>query len=344
MADQKTDFLRDYQTLAQRSWETWARQFQPAAPNPFVPQPASGNEAMERTLSGLKSYFDWLQSVAGGQLQAPPVAAPWQAGITQPFAQAFGSIEGTGAEGFMRQWQGWMDALQRGGFGQSPVAGVTPAFGLNREQQMQQEALLQALQAALAANARYQAQIQRAGFDGMARLQKKLAEPGLVVETPQALYALWVDASEDAWAEVALAPEFRAAYGEMVNTQMRVRQLQQQQTEQFCRELGMPTRREVSSLGERVQALRREVRTASGGTQAGELLALRREVTALRRRLEAFEAAAAEPAPAAARRAATPGSARGAASKPAGQAMKAAKAAKAVKTITKTARAKRAGR
>ncbi|CAM5280160.1 poly(R)-hydroxyalkanoic acid synthase subunit PhaE [Rhodanobacter lindaniclasticus] len=80
----------------------------------------------------------------------------------------------------------------------------------------------------------------------------------------------------------------RGAYGEMVNTQMRVRQLQQQQTEQMCRQLGVPTRSEVSSLGERLQALRREFRASqagAGGDHADEIMALRREIAALKRQL-----------------------------------------------------------
>ncbi|HET8763906.1 MAG TPA: poly(R)-hydroxyalkanoic acid synthase subunit PhaE, partial [Rhodanobacter sp.] len=73
--------------------------------------------------------------------------------------------------------------------------------------------------------------------------------------------------------------------GEMVNTQMRVRQLQQKQTAVWCRDLGLPTREEVSSLGERLQQVRRELRRQVGGETSAEVLALRREVSALRHEL-----------------------------------------------------------
>jgi ribosomal protein L29 len=49
-------------------------------------------------------------------------------------------------------------------------------------------------------------------------------------------------------------------YGAQVNTQMCVRKLQKEQLEQVCRQLGMPTASEVSSLGQRLQELRRELR------------------------------------------------------------------------------------
>jgi class III poly(R)-hydroxyalkanoic acid synthase PhaE subunit len=307
MADPANDFIRDYQALAQQSWDAWTRQLQqqqpPSVANPFFtppPAPAAGNDTLERTLSGLKGYFDWMQAAAAGGM--PTQSSDWRqqlqqmfGGASQPFAQAFGGIDSTGAEGFARQWQSWMQAAQHGGFGEMPGAqqGPTPAFGLNREQQMQQQALAAAVMESLQASGRYQALIQRANAQGMERLQDKLAqhaEPGRQIDSLKALYDLWVDASEEAYAEIALSEEFREAYGEMVNTQMRVRQLQQQQTDQICQQLGVPTRNEVSSLGERLQALRREFRSsraASSESHADQVAALRRELAALKRQVSA---------------------------------------------------------
>ncbi|HEY8327146.1 MAG TPA: poly(R)-hydroxyalkanoic acid synthase subunit PhaE [Rhodanobacter sp.] len=308
MADPANDFIRDYQTLAQQSWDAWTRQFQqqPAA-NPFAPPPApaAGNDTLERTLAGLKGYFDWMQAAAaGGAAQQP--TADWRqqlqqmfGGASQPFAQAFGGIDSAGAEGFARQWQSWMQAARHSGFGDLPgTYGPTPAFGLNREQQMQQQALATALLESMQASARYQELIQRANTQGMQRLQDKLAqhaEPGRQIDSLKGLYDLWVDASEEAYAGIALSDEFREVYGEMVNTQMRVRRLQQQQTEQLCQQLGVPTRSEVSSLGERLQALRREFRASQAGASsnhADEITALRRELAAVKRQLANGPAAA----------------------------------------------------
>jgi class III poly(R)-hydroxyalkanoic acid synthase PhaE subunit len=154
-------------------------------------------------------------------------------------------------------------------------------------------------------SARYQALIQRAHADGVARMQDRLArqaEAGQPIESLKALYDLWVDAAEDAYAEVALSDEFREVFGAMSNAQTRLRQLQQQQAEQCCRELGMPTRSEVASLGQRLQEVRRELRSRPAPADA--LTALRAEVAALKRRLDAVEgkpaAAARTPAKAAA--------------------------------------------
>jgi polyhydroxyalkanoate synthesis regulator phasin len=305
MADPANDFIRDYQSLAQQSWDAWTRQLQqqqpqPAAANPFFTSPTaatSGNDTLERTLAGLKGYFDWMQGAALNGAAAQP--ADWRqqlqqlfGGASQPFAQAFGGIDSAGAEGFARQWQSWMQAAQHGGFGDLPGAhGPTPAFGQDREEQMKQQAVAAAVLESLQASARYQALIQRSNAQAMQRLQDKLAEraePGRQIDSLKALYDLWVDAAEEAYAEIALTDEFREVYGNMVNTQMRVRQMQQQQTEQFCQQLGMPTRSEVSSLGERLQALRREFRASQATAtedRADEIMALRRELSALKRQV-----------------------------------------------------------
>ncbi|MHB1273842.1 MAG: poly(R)-hydroxyalkanoic acid synthase subunit PhaE [Rhodanobacter sp.] len=317
----KNDFIRDYQALARQSWETWANQLQQPATNDFFKSPippaaSSSSDALERTLAGLKGYFDWMQGVAAADSQDP--AGDWRqqlqqyfGGASQPFAQAFAGIDSAGAEGFIRQWQSWLQGAQHGGFGDLPGAnGATPAFGLNREQQMQQQTMAAAVLESLQASARYQSLIQRANAQGMERLQDKLAlhaEPGRQIDSLKALYDLWVDAAEEAYAEIALSDEFREVYGEMVNSQMRVRHLQQQQTEQICQQLGVPTRAEVSSLGERLQSLRREFRAGHAPSPqdlAGEIATLRQELAELKRQLvdgkesasTATKRAAAEPA------------------------------------------------
>lgn len=303
MSGQASDFIKDWQVLAQQSWDAWLRQLQP--PSAAAPPPA-GNEALERTLAGLRGCFDWMQGVAAAGASQP--GADWQSLLrawagsgNQPFTQAFNGIDNTAAQGFVQQWQAWLQSMQAGGFAMPTAAnGPVPAFGLHREQLMQQQELTAAIQAALEANARYQALIQQANTQGLERLQARLVQRDAAsppIESLKALYDLWVDAAEEAYAEIALSDEFRAAYGEMVNTQMRVRQLQQRQTGQLCRELGVPTREEVSALGERLQQLRRDLRKQGSDAFADEVLELRREVAALKRELAALAAGPAEPKP-----------------------------------------------
>ncbi|NUR22525.1 poly(R)-hydroxyalkanoic acid synthase subunit PhaE, partial [Frateuria sp.] len=204
-----------------------------SVPVPAAPPPMPSAD-------GLKSYLDWMQQAAA--------AMTGQGGHVTPSVAPFGhwTMPGTGTPPVS------LDALR----------GLldTPAFGYTREQQAQQQALMRALLDHQQASARYQELLARAQAQGAERMQRKLAEPGFQVDSLKAMYDLWVDAVEEAYAEIALSDEFREAYATQGNTQMRVRQLQQQQVEQWCRETGLPTRSEVATLGQRLQELRRDLR------------------------------------------------------------------------------------
>jgi hypothetical protein len=299
MADQASDFLRDYQALAQQSWDAWTRYLQQQTPPSFAhagatPHYAAGGDVLARSMAALKGYGEWLHGAIGSGLGQAPT--DWQQSLHslfsnmggQPFGHAFSSIDSDAARSFTQMWQTWLQANPSlaGGF-KFDVEHMA-AFGYTRERQLHQQALLAAMQDYLAQSNKYQALIQRANNEGFERLQAKLAELADAkrqVESLKALYDLWVDAAEEAYAQIALSEEFRQAYGEMVNAQSRVRQLQQEQLEAMCAELGMPTRSEVMALGKRMHELRRELRanTSSGGTD--DIAALRAEVAALKRQL-----------------------------------------------------------
>jgi class III poly(R)-hydroxyalkanoic acid synthase PhaE subunit len=159
--------------------------------------------------------------------------------------------------------------------------------------QLDQQALAAAINEYTQISTRYQTLLQQVNTQGIARLQEMLgqhSEPGKQVESLKALYDLWVDAMEDAYSEMALSDEFRDVFGAMVNAQMQVRKLQQQQTEQWCRELGIPTRSEVDSLGQRLQQMRRELQTRKqedSTADASVVDALQAEIAALKRELAA---------------------------------------------------------
>ena len=316
MADQASDFIKHSQAVAQQSWEQWMRYLQQASPqqpaspfagmgagfSPTAPMFGMGamagapmNDVLERSLTGIKGYLDWMQRAASSQ--ADPLGTDWQAQMqqmfgnaSQPFAQAFGGIDSTAAQGFVQQWQAWLAAAGQGGLGGADWHKPThmPAFGLQREQQEKQQALMAAMLDSAEQQRRYQALILRANAQGLERLQNKLAEhsePGRQIESLKALYDLWIDSAEEAYAEIALSDEFREVYGAMVNAQMLERQLMQQQLEELCRQLGLPTRSEVDSLGRRLQEVRREQRAASRGGADEEFAALRAELVALKKQL-----------------------------------------------------------
>lgn len=222
--------VADFEALSRQVWDAWNRSLAgtSAAPSPV------GTD-------GLKSYLGWMQQALGGMTaqmgQVSPPIAPF-GGWPAP---NLGSMPSSGLDA----WRSLLD---------------TPALGYNREQQAQQQALMRALLDQQQASARYQELLARAQVQGAERMQRKLAEPGVEIASLKGMYDLWVDAVEEAYAEIALSDEFRDAYAAQSNTQMRVRQLQQRQLEQWCREVGFPTRSEVDTLGQRLQELRRELR------------------------------------------------------------------------------------
>lgn len=317
MPDQANDFLKDYQAFAQQSWETWMRYLQQpqGSAHPFagfgmgaaaVPQ----DDLLTRSLASLKAYGNWLQQAANaGMIQ--PTMQPWQqqpaamqsflSAFTPPFAQTVAGIDSASAFGLEHQWQAWLQAMQQAGMaGGMPNANQMAAFGITREMQLDQQALAAAMQDYAQINARYQALLQKVNAQGIARLQEMLSqqEPGKQVESLKGLYDLWVDAMEEAYAQMALSDEFREVFGALTNAQMQVRKLQQQHTEQICRELGIPTRSEVNSLGQRVQQLRRELKQAQsrgqGESNPDDSLVdtLQAEIATLKRELEASKTAA----------------------------------------------------
>ena len=149
--------------------------------------------------------------------------------------------------------------------------------------------------------------------------------PQAALESARALFDLWIEAAEEAWAELAFTDEYRKAYGEMTNAMMRVRLGLQGEVERMSALLGMPGRTEVDALARKVAELERAQyqarRAASQAAAAGKATS----APATRKPVVAADAAAeARAAPAA--RAAAPARAATVA-KPA----KAAKVAKAGK-------------
>lgn len=316
MPDQANDFMKDYQAFAQQSWDAWMRylqQQQPGQPNPFgmgimgmgaaaMPQ----EDLLTRSLASLKAYGNWLQQAATGAAlgqqthpwQQPAAMQSFLSAFTQPFQQTVAGIDSASAFGMEHQWQSWLQAMQQAGMAAGMPASQVATFGITREFQLDQQALQAAMQEYTQISARYQALLQKVNAQGISKLQEMLGQPGKQVESLKAMYDLWVDAMEDAYAEMALSQEYRDVFGALVNAQMQVRKLQQQHTEQMCRELGIPTRSEVNSLGKRVQQLRRELKErgqVEATTDTSLVDTLHAEIATLKRELAASKAAKVHP-------------------------------------------------
>lgn len=279
----------------------WARAFTP----PMGSGPMAGGQAgtVDRFVDGAKAYVAFMQSLipaAGANMHGG--APAWSDALRQAFTPPGGAA--LFDHPLAQMWKG----VPRGGlagmpnpFGAMPPPAdlgdlkswlQLPAFGLLREHQEHQQKGAVAWVEYQEQMGRYNALMLEAARRGYELFEGKLAEreqPGRQIESLRALYDLWVDAAEEGYAEIALSREFQEIYGELTNAQMRLRAQMQQEVERLSVDLGMPTRSELNSIGERLQALRREVRAQRGGD------ALIDEIAGLRGELEALKAAVKTP-------------------------------------------------
>lgn len=247
------------------------------------------SEVVERLLGGARSYFSLLESLAakGDGGQADPQA--WADTLREsfnfpgadaalfdnPLGRAMRELVGQGARGFEQMMQGLEPAM-----GELRALTELPAFGYAREHQEHYQRMAKAWLDYQRETNRYNALIARASRRAFEVFEDKLAErgdSGPVVDSVRGLYDLWVDAAEDAYAEVALSDEFREVYGALVNAQMQVRQNLQREVERVATDLGMPTRSEIDSMGKQLHEARRALRS-----HAEQLPALLEEIAALR--------------------------------------------------------------
>lgn len=247
------------------------------------------NDAIDRFNSQARGWYAQMQQVAsqlaGQNASASDIAQAWKRALGghggNPFTDMFSSMRGPGQHGF-EQWveqaapylQGF-ERWQRDG--QSLLD--QPTFGFAREHQQRWQQLAQAQLDSRQHSQAYHALLSEAGQDAFVRFEQKLterSEPGRQLESARALFDLWIDAAEEAYAEIALSPRFRDAYGAMVNSQMRLRGAMQVEIEQATELLGMPTRTEVDSVHRKIVQLERELRRmrdalgAVGGQSAAD--------------------------------------------------------------------------
>lgn len=270
--------------------EQWARMFDAGkAQN-------TQSETVERLLAGARSYFSLLQSLAekGGAAKLDPQG--WSDRVREafnfpgadaaffdnPLARAMRELAGQGAKGFEQM----MDSLQPA-MREARALLDMPAFGYAREHQEHYQRMAKAWLDYQHETNRYNALIARASRRAFEVFEDKLAErsePGRQIDSVRGLYDLWVDAAEDAYAEVALSDEFREVYGALVNAQMRVRKHMQLEVEKVSNDLGVPTRTEIDSIGKRVHDLHRDAKdhAASHAALLAEVAALRAEVEQLK--------------------------------------------------------------
>jgi class III poly(R)-hydroxyalkanoic acid synthase PhaE subunit len=269
-----------------------------------------GDEAVSRFSSQAQGWFGQMQQLAAqfaGRGASPTdITAAWKKALggdgANPFAQMFGTMPGSDStdpySSDPSQWfdqaAPWLQKMQRDG---RSLLGL-PAFGFAREHQERWQHLMQAQVDLQQQSQAYQTLLAEAGQDAFVRFERKLGErsaPGRQLESVRALFDLWIDAAEEAYADIALSPRFRDAYAALVNAQMTLRGRQQTIVEQASAQMGMPTRTELDSAHRKIVQLERELRHLRDAVQANAARGGRSE--APRQAAEPAPEAAPRPAP-----------------------------------------------
>ncbi|MFT4179187.1 MAG: class III poly(R)-hydroxyalkanoic acid synthase subunit PhaE [Thermomonas sp.] len=332
----------DFSALARRYWDMWGETLRGGMPDAGMAGTdgfraaldawagkATGSGGFDAVLGHFnnqgKQWYAQMQQVAaqfaGQQHSAHDVAQAWKQALGaagNPFQSLLQGMRGPGLEG-MDQWNRAVAPWLHGLNAETGELLGMPAFGFTREQQERMQALVQAQLRWQDAFANYNTLMAQVSQDAFSRFESKLAEreePGRQIGSVRALFDLWVDAAEEAYAQAALSVEYRRAFGELVNAQMQARARLQAIVEHTVGLMGLPGRTELDSAHRKIAELERQLR-----------------------RMQRGDAAPSPTKPAPARReAATPAPAKKAAKPVAKKAAKPAKkAAKVVKKVAKKA-------
>src|SRR5690606_4316509 len=293
----------DFEQLAQRYWTAWSDTMRQAASGgggqagaqagmqawhdaiDWWTRQAHGNragvnDAVERFNTQARAWLGQMQQFAGQcagrDSAARDIARAWRESLgatgENPFPEMFRTMRGHGLKG-LDQWiedaSPYLDATLREG---KAWLGL-PAFGVGREHQERLQQLAQAQLEYQQANSAYNALMLKASQSAFEIFEDKLVEheePGRQIESPRALFDLWVDAAEEAYAEIALSQEFRKVYAELTNAQMRLRAGIQAQIEQASRLFDLPTRSELDGAHRKIVELERAVRRLRDAAGSGQ--------------------------------------------------------------------------
>jgi class III poly(R)-hydroxyalkanoic acid synthase PhaE subunit len=248
-------------------------------------------QAMNKCLDMGKEYFAMAEqvskSMAGG---ANPVEGinQWMEQLKQSLQQFGGmpGFNGTGANDFMKQWfaptSSWQQmaaamtpmnqaAWQMPGMNTSvfnlgeaidPLGKIleAPGVGYFREPQEKQQKGAQLALEYNQANFAFNQAFLRVALESIQGFQARLLklDPETTPKSLRELYDLWVEISEEHYAEFAMSEEYQALYGDMVNRLMIMKKHYSEITDDFLRSMNLPNTREVDTMQQRLQQVRRE--------------------------------------------------------------------------------------
>jgi len=312
----------DFESMARQYWSAWGEAMRQGGLGGAPARPASqwqqavdwwtqlmpgersqANDAVGRFNQQASQWFGQMQQVAAqfaGQDSNPAdVSQAWRramgAHADNPFPDLFKAMRGQGAHGlddWLEQVKPYLDSFQQNFQQQSRQWQHLPAFGQYREHQERWQALQLAQQDYQQQSEAFNALLAKCAQRAFDVFEDKLTAhdgPGRQITSARGLFDLWIDSAEEAYAGIALSPEFREIYGALGNAQMRLRAAIQLEVEHMTGLFGMPTRTEIDSAHRKIAELERALRrAAAAGTP-----------TVAERKAAAAQTAPAAPTPAA---------------------------------------------
>jgi class III poly(R)-hydroxyalkanoic acid synthase PhaE subunit len=252
------DMGKNFMSMAEGTFGAAAQEQPDAAMNMWI---TSMHTVLEQWINQIQNNMDIitpdLPGVSGTTLtawaQLADSVAPWM-NMSQHFLKEVaeghlpGGIEMPGVGAAQEQF---LRALS------------VPGLGYTREQQERLQRLARHLLTYHDAFRGYKLAFAKTALSTLDAVQKRLQEmhkQGNKIDSLRGLYDMWVDASEEVYAEFAMSDEYQVVYGDLVNALMQVRKDINELTEHQYELMNIPTRSEIDTMQHRQQENRRESR------------------------------------------------------------------------------------
>lgn len=237
----------------------------------LVPErgPGAAEEAVSRFRQQAGGWYGTMQDVAakfaGRDTSSAEVAQAWREAVQSQQGDGLLQWMLQGARGSVRADENLPDIVAMLEQWQQQLAPFLqgPAFGPGREHQARWQALLRNQSEYQAHSKAYVEQIKQALEAAFKLFEQRLAEhesPGSQLTSARAMFDLWIEVAEEAYAKVALSEAFQQVYADLGNAHMRLRGAVQQEMEQMSERAGLPTRSEMDSAHRRIAELERQLR------------------------------------------------------------------------------------